>query len=57
MERKIKPMTMYCPNCGNLFNRKLHRSWSQKTFLFFMPLRKYHCDNCDKDVLIFKPSK
>jgi hypothetical protein len=54
LEKKAKPITMFCPNCGNLFHKKLHRSWSVKTFLFFLPLRKYNCENCDKDVYVMK---
>jgi hypothetical protein len=39
---------VYCP-CGKGSGadlQRIHRTWLMKIFLFWLPLRRYHCFSC-----------
>ncbi|MGN5955734.1 hypothetical protein ACP6L2_14075 [Sphingobacterium lactis] len=38
-----------CPYCkGAYLYARVHRPWWVKTFLFYIPLKAYKCNNCNK---------
>ena len=52
---ETKPEKLYyCPKCGSSFHFQLHRAWFVKTFLYFLPVRKYFCAKCRKAYYIRK---
>jgi transposase-like protein len=48
MENKL-PL---CPKCNSQFDYRVHRSFFVKTFLFWLPLRRYACYSCKRKYYI-----
>jgi len=36
-----------CPKCKGTANERVHRGFFVKTFLFWLPIRKYSCFKCN----------
>ncbi|MDB4903168.1 MAG: hypothetical protein JWQ63_2449 [Mucilaginibacter sp.] len=47
---KGEKMMYCCPKCESEFypNDRIHRGFFVKTFLFWLPLKRYQCHNCKR---------
>ena len=52
-ESEVKKI-YYCKKCKHEFDERLHRSLFVKTFLFWLPLRKYACYYCKRNYYVFR---
>ena len=43
-----------CKKCKNEFDERLHRGQFVKTFLFWLPLRKYACYKCNRNYYVLR---
>ena len=44
----------HCPKCKTEFDARLHRGALVKTFLFWLPLRRYACYNCKRKYYVWR---
>ena len=47
--QKIKT-TVFCPKCKNELHDRIHRAFFVKTFLFWLPLKRYMCYRCQRKI-------
>jgi hypothetical protein len=43
-----KKTATVCSKCKSALESRAHRSWFVKTFLFWLPIRKFKCYKCKR---------
>lgn len=44
-----------CPHCGEAYlYSRVRRPWWVKSFLFFLPVKRYSCNQCNKTSYILR---
>lgn len=47
-----------CPRCGKgLLDTRVPRAFWVKLFLFWLPIKRYRCDNCNKKIHVYGQPK
>jgi hypothetical protein len=47
-DAKLEKKTYLCPKCKSVLDYRIHRSFFVKTFLFFLPIKRYNCYHCKR---------
>lgn len=53
LAKRVK-MAHLCPKCKTPFDARLHRNFFVKTFLFWLPLRRYACYTCNRKYYVWR---
>jgi len=48
----MKKSSLLCPLCGQAFHHRVKRPWVLRYALYFMPVKIYFCDHCEKNVYV-----
>jgi len=53
----MKKCSLKCPVCSAVFYTRVKRNWFIKNALFFLPIKVYYCDHCEKNVYVLVSEK
>jgi DNA-directed RNA polymerase subunit RPC12/RpoP len=48
----MKTPSLTCPACAHAFHHRVKRSWLLKHAFYFLPIKVYHCNHCEKNVYV-----
>jgi len=48
----MKNALLKCPVCTAAFHHRVKRSWFLKHALYFLPIKIYYCEHCEKNVYV-----
>jgi len=48
----MKKPSLNCPVCTHTFHHRVKRDWFLKHALYFLPIKIYYCDSCQKNVYV-----
>jgi len=48
----MKKLSLTCPVCTGAFHHRVKRSWFLKHALYFLPIKIYYCEHCQKNVYV-----
>jgi len=48
----MKKCSLTCPVCSHTFHSRVKRNWFLRNVLYFLPIKIYFCNVCEKNVYI-----